>query len=401
MRIDCVIGAGYGDEGKGLSTSFFCSQFPELKNKLVIRYNGGAQAGHTVVFNGKRHVFAHFGSGSLQGIPTFLSQRFICNPLLFKIEHKELDGYNPRVYVDGNNCVSTPFDMIINRIIEEYRGDNKHGSVGVGIHETLERHKKYPLLAKELWTLSDEELWEKLIEIRCEWIPERLAMFGISMDNEILKKWESIYSDHLINNFINDCQFFVEHTHLECPFFIFDHLIFEGAQGLLLDKKFGSYPHVTPSRTGMRGAMKVIKQLGYQAETINAWYITRCYTTKHGAGILPNELENRPFKNIKDNTNINNTWQGSLRFSYLNFHNIMSAILLDSRYSNANIGYIVTCTDQVSEDENVKINTFTGVFDFGKGQSGVKNVLDVFKSNTLRSVVYYSTGPECKDIKEW
>lgn len=74
-----VIGAGFGDEGKGLMTDY-CCQRP--KYTTVVRFNGGAQAGHTVVTpDGRRHVFSHFGSGTLRGAATFLSRFFICNPI--------------------------------------------------------------------------------------------------------------------------------------------------------------------------------------------------------------------------------------------------------------------------------------------------------------------------------
>ncbi len=74
-KVIAVIGAGYGDEGKGLMTDYFSSQYDDA---VVIRSNGGAQAGHTVVTpEGQRHVFSHFGSGTFNGSPTFLSRHFV------------------------------------------------------------------------------------------------------------------------------------------------------------------------------------------------------------------------------------------------------------------------------------------------------------------------------------
>ena len=80
-----VIGANFGDEGKGLMTDYFCSQ---NKKSLNIRFNGGAQAGHTVVTpDGKRHVFSHIGSGTFSGADTYLSEFFTLNPIMFMKEH--------------------------------------------------------------------------------------------------------------------------------------------------------------------------------------------------------------------------------------------------------------------------------------------------------------------------
>ena len=72
MSHSIVIGLGFGDEGKGITTSYLCKKLEGTK--IVVRFNGGHQAGHTVVFNGKRHIFSSWGSGTLQGIPTYWSE---------------------------------------------------------------------------------------------------------------------------------------------------------------------------------------------------------------------------------------------------------------------------------------------------------------------------------------
>ena len=90
MKISVVIGANYGDEGKGLATDYLASQGTK---SLVVRFNGGAQAGHTVVTpDGCRHVFHHFGSGVFAEADTFLSKFFIVNPILFRTEFEETLG---------------------------------------------------------------------------------------------------------------------------------------------------------------------------------------------------------------------------------------------------------------------------------------------------------------------
>ena len=96
--IKIVIGANWGDEGKGLMTDYF-SQKP---NSIVICSNGGAQRGHTVVTPNKvRHVFHHFGSGTFNLADTYLSEDFICNPIIFRQEYNELKhlGYYPNIYI--------------------------------------------------------------------------------------------------------------------------------------------------------------------------------------------------------------------------------------------------------------------------------------------------------------
>ena len=143
MVIKVVIGANFGDEGKGLMTDYFCHQSTLRGEKsLVVLHNGGAQRGHTVVTpDGNRHVFHHFGSGTLVGADTYLSEEFVLNPMIFRQEWEELESTKaiPKVYVNHTCRVTTPFDMILNQIIEESRDNARHGSCGMGIHETMIR----------------------------------------------------------------------------------------------------------------------------------------------------------------------------------------------------------------------------------------------------------------------
>ena len=86
-NIKIVIGGNFGDEGKGLMTSFFAAQMMKQSGRcLVVLSNGGAQRGHTVVKEGVRHVFRHFGSGTLEGADTWFPEEFILNPMIFMKE---------------------------------------------------------------------------------------------------------------------------------------------------------------------------------------------------------------------------------------------------------------------------------------------------------------------------
>ena len=122
-NIIAVIGSGHGDEGKGLMTDYFSDQ-----DTMVIRSNGGAQAGHTVTTpNGNRHVFSHFGSGTFQGAKTFLSSYFVVNPLLLRKErNKFIDDFAiiPEIYIDPNCLITTPYDIILNKERERIRGQD-------------------------------------------------------------------------------------------------------------------------------------------------------------------------------------------------------------------------------------------------------------------------------------
>src|ERR1035438_469283 len=136
MTAKVVIGAGLGDEGKGATVNALASS-----DSIIVRYNGGSQSGHTVIHDGIRHVFSHFGSGTLKGAATHLSRFFVCNPSAFLVEYNILSGHGirPVVTVSPQCPVTTIYDVVLNRIIETHRGSERHGSVGVGFGETLER----------------------------------------------------------------------------------------------------------------------------------------------------------------------------------------------------------------------------------------------------------------------
>jgi len=212
-KVIAVIGAGYGDEGKGLMTDYFSSQYDDA---VVIRSNGGAQAGHTVVTPaGERHVFSHFGSGTLNGTPTFLSSFFVSNPMLFMKEHKrfvEQFGIRPEVYVDPNSLVTTPYDMLLNQRMETMRGDDVHGSCGVGFGETLERELTHSRLsASAMRWYSREGALDNFLaflhRIRDEYIPTRINMNKVSAAFK-----EVINSEKLNEDFIEACQYMLENV---------------------------------------------------------------------------------------------------------------------------------------------------------------------------------------------
>lgn len=299
MRARAVIGASFGDESKGAIVDWLCATEGA---GMVVRYSGGPNAGHTVVTpEGLRHVFSHFGSGSFLGVPTFLSQFFTLNPILF---FKELDklralGVDPVVYAHPNCVVTTFADMIINQRIEDARGAGRHGSTGVGVNETYERSKIPSLLI----TMSD--LWNHApLEARLAEICGKYAAFRTG----------SAIADpgKMIEAFIHGCDRFAEAANplgiAQCK-----NPVFEGSQGLLLDqenKQF--YPHVTRTRTGMHNVRLLCGQAGI--DEIDTYYVSRTYLTRHGAGPLPGE---DPSMHFEDDTNLPHDYQGTLRFAPL------------------------------------------------------------------------------------
>lgn len=367
MVIKVVIGANFGDEGKGLMTDYFCHQSTLRGEKtLVVLHNGGAQRGHTVVTpDGNRHVFHHFGSGTLVGADTYLSEEFVLNPMIFRQEWEELESMKaiPKVYVNHTCRVTTPFDMILNQIIEESRDNARHGSCGMGIHETMIRDVcNYPI---EMWfDSSDEAKRYYLKEIR-NYLSERLLDFGI---NKIPDNWKEIVnSDLLIENFISELNFMGRNISIRFDRFIeyYDCVAFENGQGLLLDQNNTAYyPHLTPSNTGIKNSLKIIAEMRCKPD-IEVCYVTRTYLTRHGAGRLDGECDKQEINpDMQDLTNVPNPHQGTLRYAKLIEKSLEERILKDfepARKYGAKLSLAIT---HENEYDYVFSNTFKKNFDY-------------------------------------
>ena len=334
-NVKVVIGANFGDEGKGLMTDYFCHQAAlRGENCIVVCHNGGAQRGHTVdTPEGLHHVFHHFGSGTFAGADTHLAEEFILNPMIFRQEWEELEklGYKPTVYVNPSCRITTPFDMIINQILEESRSDGRHGSCGMGIFETIKRYKNnygYPA-----WVLLNNSgcCSKEFIEaLRHTYLTRRFNELKIQSS----KEWEEIInSDGLVNKFLEDLEFMSGVVKI-CgdidALENYQNIVFEGGQGLLLDQNNTEYfPHLTPSNTGLKNPREMILRLFPNAD-IEVCYVTRPYITRHGAGRIDNECRKEEINpNMEDLTNVTNPHQGTLRYGKMDSRELENRVRMD------------------------------------------------------------------------
>lgn len=312
-----VVGLNYGDEGKGLTTSFLCSR---TNNPLVVRFNGGHQAGHTVVYEGKRHIFSGFGSGTLQGVPTYWSSFCTFYPCSFLREYKLLKSNNPTIYVNPLCPVTTPFDIDYNRITEK---EKKHGSVGMGFGATIQRQENYyKLFVQDLF--YENVLIAKLRQIAKYYnatdVESQIDYFLNSVKE--VKKIIRITDDSILDKFTP---------------------IFEGAQGVLLDMDFGFFPNVTRSNTTTKNALSI-----FPANEV--YYITRSYLTRHGNGFMPNETE-LPLINNENETNKSHEYQGQFRTAKLDIELMNYALQCDNNFSKGlQKNLVITCMDQYEID---------------------------------------------------
>lgn len=333
MSNHIVIGANFGDEGKGLITDYLSSK---LNDNIVIRFNGGAQAAHTVEHYDRRHVFHHIGSGTLRGSATFLSHYFIVNPRVFNQEIISVPEDNVRVYAHRSAMLTTPYDWLLNQRVESHRGKQQHGTTGMGINETVSRifsshEDKTPGDATRgeqmQTTLADiyniKLLRAKLNNIKEIWVPKRAKLLGINPE---------YIQSYNVDDYISDCElmskFIIPVSNYNVLKY-YKNRVFEGAQGLLLDEFHYFYPHVTRSRTGINNATEILRTIGEkEAET---HYVTRSYLTRHGNGPLPLEGE---IDEKEDYTNRPNKHQHELRFAPLDLELLKESINNDLKDHN-------------------------------------------------------------------
>lgn len=353
MRVSVVLGLTFGDEGKGVTTQWLCIQALRYGRKpIVIRFNGGAQAAHTINFNGEEHICSTYGSGVLLGVPTFLAKDFYFDPVSAFNEYQTLQDKNPILLIHPDCRIVTPYDVIAGvnntKVIRD-------GSCGKGIFQTFKRYNSAEF--KSLLPYKDQE----------EYL--RMYLFQVRNFYQIEK-----------NNDLEDL--FVQSMHdlpctivTEVPADDHTELIYEGAQGLLLDMDYGFYPHVTPSHTGLDNIP--LEHL----QGANIYLVTRTYTTRHGNGYDPKQKVAWNLSG-KHETNVDNEFQGPFKTGILEFGLIHRAIdrhHLDVWQKKYNLQYhlMVTHGDPILEYGDFDYLFQDGMW--GKvSVESIKNIKQVF-----------------------
>ena len=329
-----VIGLGFGDEGKGTTVSNLIRMNPGSISE-VVRFNGGHQAGHTVVHDGVSHVFSGFGSGTLQGVPTYWGPDCTFYPPSFNREWDTLvkKGVSPIIYIHPDCPVTTYWDIEANRTKEDWQ--QRHGSVGMGFGATLQRESEhYHLTLKDLY-------YPTVAQIKLE-----------ALVRHYRKADPTIHDVKEMGAFLEQVSIAIQRV---TPRYFVpsarpggDHLIFEGAQGILLDQKDGFFPNVTRSFTTSRNLHTLCP-----SEIPNpTYYVTRTYLTRHGAGPLPGEdpeFKSR-LNNLGTETNKSHAYQGEFRYAPLNVELLNYAMRCDAANGYGATCLVITCMDQLEID---------------------------------------------------
>ena len=318
-----VVGLGFGDEGKGTVVDALCAR---KDVHLVVRYNGGAQAAHNVVTpDGRHHTFAQWGSGSFHNVPTWLSGDVVVDPLAMFHESEALKTKLKRdpwalLSVDPQAICTTHYHKAASQALEKHRGEKRHGSCGMGVR--MAKLHAYDAPEHAIYAHELNDMYWKLAKIR-DWTIGYLCAQGIdTTEVERLNDLDDLHSrlcSEIANRVhVRDYGWF--RTQAEGPGL--EKIVFEGAQGVLLDQSDGFYPYVTPSKTTTMNARTLLGLLGTPTTEIG---VLRTFMTRHGPGPLPTEDE-RFRVLLEGEHNDTHLWQGRFRVGALDLPLIQYAI---------------------------------------------------------------------------
>jgi adenylosuccinate synthase len=305
-----VVDLGFGDAGKGTIVDYLVRS---QGAQLVVRYNGGAQAGHNVVTDdGRHHTFSQLGSGTfVPGVRTHLAATTVLHPTALLVEERHLRRAGvtdalERLTIAREALVTTPFHQAAGRLRELARRV-RHGSCGVGVGETVLDSLWHPnevirardLCSPKLVRMLERVRWRLLETVR-QWDVEARAEIDILEDRQVIERWmEGIAPLLQSATIIDDAAVSLEGT-----------VIFEGAQGVLLDEHCGFHPHTTWSNCTTSHARSFLWDRQFTG-TIHRVGVVRPYLTRHGEGPLPSEIAELDC--LPEPHNTSDGWQGRFR----------------------------------------------------------------------------------------
>lgn len=282
MKVDVLLGLQWGDEGKGKIVDVLAPKYD-----VVARFQGGPNAGHTLEFDGIKHVLHQIPSGIFrEKTRNVIGNGVVLDPVVFKSEIEKLQKYNLNVksnlFISKKATLIIPTHRLLDQAQEKAKGENKIGSTLKGIGPSYQdKIGRQGLRVGDILSVNFKEKLQKLVDLHLE----------------ILKKHDIVFNwVELESQFLEAVSFLKQFKLIDSEYFLNQELragstiLAEGAQGSLLDIDFGSYPFVTSSSTVSAGACT---GLGVAPCHIGEVYgIFKAYSTRVGSGPFPTELLN-------------------------------------------------------------------------------------------------------------
>jgi len=346
MQVDVLLGLQWGDEGKGKIVDFLAPNY-----SVIARFQGGPNAGHTLEFNGNKHVLHQIPSGIFRkNKENIIGNGVVLDPVIFMKEVKNI--YN-KFDIDLKDCLIisnkaqliSPIHRLLDKLLENSKGDKKIGSTLKGIGPTYQdKIGRHGLRVGDILSEFFINKYKDQKSTHDYFLKGNYPNDFIEKENlffkavNFLKEFNITDTEYVVNNHIKKN----------------NKVLAEGAQGTLLDIDFGSYPFVTSSNTTTAGACI---GLGVSPKKIgNVFGIFKAYCTRVGAGPFPTELFDQVGKNIGINGNEFGSTTGrsrrcgwldlpALKYSVMlngvtDLYMMKSDVLSDFKTVNICIGYI-------------------------------------------------------------
>ena len=284
-----IIGSQWGDEGKGKVTDFYAE-----KSDIVVRFQGGNNAGHTIVVGDKTYKFHLMPSGAVHKKSLVLGNGVVIDPkvLIEEIERLKKDGFNPDISISDRANIIMPYHRILDGIEEKMKGSFAAGTTRKGIGPCYsDKISRFGIRFSDL--LDTEVFKEKLNLI----VPIKQKLFD-AFGEDVKLDIESIYNEYIsyreyLKNYIKDTSVFLNNSYDKGT-----NILMEGAQGAHLDIDHGIYPFTTSSNTNAGG---ICTGSGISPNKINGIVgVMKAYTSRVGEGPFPAELNDKEGEYLRE-----------------------------------------------------------------------------------------------------
>lgn len=284
-----IVGAQWGDEGKGKIVDLLAEQAD-----IVVRFNGGNNAGHTIVVNGEKFKLSLLPSGVLQKKKLFISQGVVIDPevLLSEIDFFEKRGININLTLDPRVHVVMPYHKELDEATEAWKGKKATGSLKLGIGYCYEdKNNRFGIRVEDL--IDSKRFREKLDMF----FPLKVAQITKVFEQKNTLNKEEIYKTYLkygkkLKKYVGDVSLFTQRALM-----LKKRLLFEGAHGTLLDSVFGTYPYTVAIQT-ISGS--IFPYVGIAPQRVETMGIVKAYATRVGNGPFPTELFDKTGEKIRE-----------------------------------------------------------------------------------------------------
>ena len=282
MAVDLLLGLQWGDEGKGKIVDVLTSNY-----NIIARFQGGPNAGHTLVFNGMKHVLHTIPSGIFhEGAKNLVGNGVVIDPVIFKKELDKLDNqgvdYKKSLIISRKAHLILPTHRLLDAASEASKGKAKIGSTLKGIGPTyMDKTGRNGIRVGDL----EMENWEEKYRNLANKHQSMISFYNVDLQYD-LKELESEFFEAV--KILKSLEFIDSEEYLHQAEKAGKSVLAEGAQGSLLDIDFGTYPFVTSSNTTAAGACT---GLGISPGSVQEVFgIFKAYTTRVGSGPFPTEL---------------------------------------------------------------------------------------------------------------